>query len=265
MRGVTPDRRDTVDILTMVAGALLAAFAVSLTALIGSAALLSLGSRAEKASVWILSYAIGTLTGAATIHLLPEALERRTADEVMLLLLVGMLLFIAFERLIRWRHTHVHVHGAEHIEPTAQIILWGDGLHNAIDGIIIGVSFSASPELGVVTFIAVFAHEVPQEIGDFAVLLSSGMPRKRALLLNYLSAFMVIPGAAAGLAWSNALGDAVYMLLPVAAGSFLYIALADLVPTMHHDRRLPAAVLQLLLIVLGAATIWWVSVLFGHA
>lgn len=248
----------------MVPAAILSAFAVSLTALIGSTALLMLGERAERAAVWIVAFAVGTLCGAATLHVLPEALERASAERVMLLFLAGMLFFIAVERLIRWRHTHAQSHEREHLEPTAQLILWGDGLHNLIDGIVIGVAFSASPQLGTVTFLAVFAHEVPQEIGDFAVLLSSGMERKRALALNYVAAFTVVPGAVAGAIWGAGLGEAVHTLLPLAAGGFVYIALADLVPAMHHRRGLPGAILQIGLVVLGAGTIRWVSSLFGH-
>jgi len=229
---------------------LLAALVASLAALIGSAALLLLGERAERASVWILAFAIGTLCGAATLHLLPEALETQPAEDVMMLFLGGILLFIVLERLIRWRHTH------QHDEAIAQVLLWGDALHNFIDGIVVGVAFSASRELGIVAALAVFAHEIPQEIGDFGVLLGTGMSRRRALVLNYLSAFPVVPGAVAAYLWSSALQGVASALLPIAAGGFLYIALADLVPSLHHRRGRWAAVAQIALIVLGAGTIW---------
>lgn len=237
---------------------ILAALVVSSAAVIGSTALLALGDRAERAAVWILAFAIGTLLGGAALHLLPEALESRSTEQVMLLFIGGMLLFTILERAIRWRHTHRT--GEDHLHPhhavTAEVLLWGDALHNFIDGIILGVAFTASPALGVVAAIAVFAHEVPQEIGDFAVLLAGGMKRKRALMLNYLSAFTVVPGAA--LAWYSAasFAPAVGWLLPVAAGGFVYIALADLVPSLHHEKGAWAAIGQITLMVLGVAVIY---------
>lgn len=249
----------------MLAWPILAALVVSVAAIIGSTAILLLGTRAERASVWILSFAIGTLTGGAALHLLPEALRTRAEEEVMLLFIAGMVLFIAVERTVRWRHTHIH--GEEerhHQEVTAEVLLWGDAIHNFTDGIVLGVTFSASPQLGIVATIAVFAHEVPQEIGDFAVLLGSGMPRRRALMLNYLSAATVIPGAAAAWLWSSAFRSAIGWLLPVAAGGFVYIALADLVPSLHHQRGGWAAVIQLTLIVLGVATIYLAGEVLSH-
>jgi len=235
---------------------LLAALGASLAALIGSAAILLLGERAERASVWILSFAIGTLSGAATLHLLPEALETQPADDVMLLFLGGILLFMVVERLIRWRHTHQREDAHPAQQATAEVLLWGDALHNFIDGIVVGVAFSASRELGIVAAIAVFAHEVPQGIGTFGVLLGTGMSRRRAFTLNYASAFTIVPGAVAAFLWSYALRGAVHVLLPIAAGGFLYIALADLVPSLHHRRGRWAAAAQVALIILGAGTIW---------
>jgi zinc and cadmium transporter len=245
---------------------ILAALVVSGAAIIGSTAILLLGTRAERAAVWILSFAIGTLTGGAALHLLPEALQARPTEEVMLLFIAGIVLFIGLERAIRWRHTHVDGDEEEHHhhEVTARVLLWGDALHNFTDGIILGLTFSASPQLGIVATIAIFAHEVPQEIGDFAVLLGSGMPRRRALMLNYLSAVTVIPGAAVAWLWSSAFRSAIGWLLPVAAGGFIYIALADLVPSLHHRRGPWTAVIQLTLIVLGVATIHLTGEVLHH-
>lgn len=249
----------------MIAWPILAAAIVSAAAIIGSTSILLLGARAERAAMWILSFAIGTLMAGAALHLLPEALRVRPTEDVMLLLIGGIMLFIALERAIRWRHTHVHGDGEHHHEEaTAEVLLWGDGLHNFTDGIVLGVTFSAGTELGLIATIAIFAHEVPQEIGDFAVLLGSGMPRRRALLLNYLSAVTVVPGAIVAWLWSSAFRSAIGWLLPIAAGGFLYIALADLVPSLHHRRGRWAAVLQLALIVLGVATIYFTGEALPH-
>lgn len=237
---------------------ILAALIVSSAAIIGSTALLAAGVRAERAAVWILSFAIGTLLGGAALHLLPEALEVRPTDQVMLLFIGGMLLFTMLERAIRWRHTHrtdeIHLH--PHHAVTAEVLLWGDTLHNFIDGIVLGIAFSAGPEIGTIAAFAIFAHEVPQEVGDFAVLLASGMERKKALLLNYMSAFAIVPGAT--LAWYSAawFEPAVGWLLPVAAGGFVYIALADLVPSLHHEKGAWAAAGQIALMILGVAVIF---------
>ena len=243
----------------------IAALIVSAAAIIGSTSVLLLGERAERAAVWILSFAIGTLAGTAALHLLPHALEVRPVQEVMLLVLAGIVLFIALERAIRWRHTHVREEEHHQVKATAEVLLWGDALHNFIDGIVLGAAFAVSPQVGVLSAIAVFAHEVPQEIGDFAVLLESGMPRRRALLLNYLAAFTVVPGAIAASLWSSDLSAAVGWLLPVAAGGFIYIALADLVPSLHHRRGKWAGVIQIALIVAGVGTIYLAGELLTSA
>jgi zinc and cadmium transporter len=251
----------------MVVWPILAALVVSGAAIIGSTAILLLGARAERAAVWILSFAIGTLAGGAALHLLPEALHVRPIREVMQLFLAGIVLFIALERAIRWRHTHLHEEVEEphhHEKATAEVLLWGDALHNFTDGIVLGVTFSVSPQLGLIATIAIFAHEVPQEIGDFAVLLGSGMPRRRALVLNYLSAVTVVPGALAAWLWSSSFRFAIGWLLPIAAGGFLYIALADLVPSLHHRRGAWAGLAQIALIVAGAAVIYFAGEAFPH-
>lgn len=250
----------------MVIWPIVAALIVSAAAIIGSTSILLLGTRAERAAVWILSFAIGTLIGSAALHLLPEALGVRPTRDVMLLFIGGIVLFIALERAIRWRHTHVHGDAEQHHheQATAEVLLWGDSLHNFADGVILGVTFSVSPQLGLIASIAIFAHEVPQEIGDFAVLLASGMPRRRALLLNYLSAAAVVPGAVAAWLWSSSFHSAIGWLLPIAAGGFLYIALADLVPSLHHHRGRWAAVAQIALIVLGVTVIYLTGSAFRH-
>jgi zinc and cadmium transporter len=248
----------------MIVWPLAAALIISAAAIIGSTSILLLGKRAEDAAVWILSFAIGTLTAGASLHLLPEALEMRETDDVMLLFVGGIILFVVLERVIRWRHTHAHPTETKHERVTAFVLLWGDALHNFIDGIVLGVSFGVSVELGLIASIAIFAHEVPQEIGDFAVLLSSGMPRRRAILLNYLSAAAVVPGALAASIWSSSFREAIGWLLPIAAAGFIYIALADLVPSLHHHRGRWAAVAQISLMILGVAVIYGTGQLLEH-
>ena len=242
---------------------LVAAFVASSAALLGSAAILMLGERAQRASTWLLSFAIGTLLGAATFGLLPEALNHAPAERVMPLFLAGMVSFILIERVLRWRHPH-QTHSGEPDHPaveraTAAMLLWGDALHNFVDGLVLGVSFGVSIEVGVAAAIAIFAHEVPQEIGDFAILLGTGMPKKRAFFLNYLSAVTVLPAAALSFGWSSLSLEMIGWLLPLAAGGFIYIALADLVPALYHRRGLAVGIAQVALILLGVAVLWRLS------
>jgi zinc and cadmium transporter len=241
---------------------LLAGFIASAATLVGSALILTLGKRAERAADWLLSFAIGTLLGAATLGLLPEALEHAPVERAMPLFLAGTVLFIVIERALRWRHPHQPHPGEPHhpaIErATAAMLLWGDALHNFVDGLVLGVSFGVSNEVGLAASIAIFAHELPQEIGDFAILIGSGMSKKRALVLNYLSALAVLPGVVLSFAWPSA-AQQIGWLLPLAAGGFVYIALADLVPALHHRRGVGAGFVQMTLIAAGIAAIWAVS------
>ncbi len=246
----------------------LAGIAASSAALIGSGLILLLGERAQRAATWLLAYAIGTLLGAATLGMIPEALEIAPVDRTMWLFLGGMLGFVAVERALRWRHPHEpHADRAHHpeMEPaTALMILWGDALHNLIDGFVLGVSFGVSPEAGLAAAIAIFAHEVPQEIGDFAILIGAGMPKRKAIVLNYLAALTVIPGALIAYHWASTSAGVIPWLLPVAAGGFVYIALANLVPALHHRRGAWVGAIQLALIGVGVGTIWMIGQAHPH-
>jgi zinc and cadmium transporter len=238
---------------------MLAGLLASTAALFGSILILSMRDRAERLAQWLVSFAIGTLLGAAILSLLPEALAHAAPEHVAWLFLAGIVAFIAFERVLRWRHPHHHDPGETHRprleRETGAMILWGDAIHNFTDGLVLGVSFQVGWEAGLAAAIAIFAHEVPQEIGDFAILLDTGMPRVRALLLNYLSALTVIPGAGIAFVWSGVSVEAMGWLLPLAAGGFVYIALADLIPALQHHRGITSAAIQLGLIMVGIAVI----------
>ena len=201
----------------------------------------------------LVSYATGTLLGAAFLGMIPAALEQAPATSIMASVLAGMLLFFVLEKVVLWRHCHdgdCPAHGR-----AAPLILIGDAFHNFVDGIVIAAAFLTSIPLGIATALAVIAHEVPQEIGDFAILLDSGYSRSRALLLNGLSAAATLPGALAAYIWLQQMGRAVPYILAISAASFIYIATADLIPGLHRQTRLGESLRQLLLLMAGIATI----------
>jgi zinc and cadmium transporter len=210
----------------------------------------------------LVSSATGALLGAAPLALRPHAFDGGAgAHGVGIALAGGIIAFFVLEKFVLWRHCHVdacEAHGPQdhHRDRTsATLILWGDAIHNVLDGVLIAAAFLTNPHLGVVTTLAVFAHEIPQEVGDLAILLNGGMSRKRALLLNVAVSLTSVAGAVA--AWFL-LADALEWLpyaLAVAAASFLYVAVADLIPGLHRRVDAKTSVQQVLLIGLGIAVI----------
>jgi zinc and cadmium transporter len=216
----------------------------------------------------LVSFATGALLGAALLGLLPEALQRAGpahGEAVGLAVTAGILIFFILEKLMLWRHSHE----GEFRDPdalqlhrdkaSAMVVLLGDGIHNALDGVLIAAAFMTSAQLGVVTGIAVIVHEIPQEVGSFAVLLNSGMSRGRALLLNLVSSLTsILGGTLAYLALGEALGVLPYAVA-IAAASLLYVAMADLIPGLHRRAEVGASVAQVLLISLGIGLIAWIG------
>lgn len=215
----------------------------------------------------LVSFATGTLLGAALLALLPHAMETAGADGahgVGLALAAGIGVFFVLEKLVLWRHSHseeyadhgAHHHHHEHREQaSAMLVLVGDAIHNALDGVLIAAAFLTDVRLGIVTSVAVMAHEIPQEVGDFAVLLHSGMSRARALFLNLATSLTSVIG---GLIAYFALGSAMELLpyaIAVAAACFLYVAVADLIPGLHRRVSPRESVAQVVLITLGIAAI----------
>lgn len=227
--------------------------AVSLLSLVG-AATLSLGaSRIERLSEALVSLAIGTLIGDAFLHLLPRALESgAVAIEISALTIAGFFSFFVLEKLLRHEHGPWHREKEIKDPELAAINLTADALHNFIDGVLIGASYLVSPALGLTTTLAVALHELPQELGDFGVLLRAGLSVRRALLLNLASASVALVGAALTLALGQFLGDHLSsVLVPITAGGFIYIAAAGLIPTLKEDRSTRGFVMQTAFIALG--------------
>lgn len=229
-----------------------------------AAAALAFNARASWVPV-LISYAVGALLGAVFLEILPHAF--RTTGNVELLagsILAGILLFFVLEKLVLWRHCHVEQCEA-HDPPAAahhdhgrsgMMIVIGDTFHNFVDGILIAAAFLANHELGVVTAIAIIAHEVPQEVGDFLILLHSGYKKSRALLLNLLSSAAMVAGGVFSYFALQTLQQWIPVLLGLAAASMLYVSVADLIPGLHRRPELKATAQQVVLIALGVATIW---------
>ena len=225
-------------------------------------------------SRWVgqmVSFAVGALLAVAFLDVLPEALERSTNTQSLLAtLLGGLLLFFVLQKAALWRHSHVEVDGGHgehgdhghhhghhhgHAQSTATMILIGDGFHNFVDGILIAAAFSADIQLGIATTTAVIIHEIPQEIGDFMVLLNSGFGKRQALIWNMVSSLASVAGGVLGYLLLDTVQGAIPYVLALAAASFIYVAMADLIPGMQRRWDAKAAISQVSLIGAGIAAI----------
>ena len=220
--------------------------------LVASSILLFSDSVRTRLVPWLVSYAVGALLGVSLLSLLPFSLEQLDASRVFTTLLVGILLFFVLEKLVLWRHCHTH--DCEVHDGTVLPVLIGDAFHNFVDGAVIAAAVMTSVPLGISTAVAVAAHEIPQEVGDFAILLHAGYSRTRALMLNVLSASASAAGAVAAFIAFDFTPRALPYFLVLAAASFLYVAMADLIPGLHRGRTDAGSLRQILLIAAGIAT-----------
>ena len=220
--------------------------------LVASGILLINDSARSRLVPWLVSYAVGALLGVSMLAILPEALEQLPSQRVFGTLLIGILIFFVLEKLVLWRHCHTH--DCEVHDGTVVPVLVGDAFHNFVDGAVIAAAVMTAVPLGVSTAIAVAAHEIPQEVGDFAILLHAGYSRSRALLLNLLSAGASALGAVAALIAFNVVPIILPYFLALAAASFLYVAMADLIPGLHRGRTDAHSLRQILLIAAGVGS-----------
>lgn len=208
---------------------------VSLLSLVGIA-FVSLSERKLKQLIFIMvSLAVGSLFGDAVLHLLPDAFEKFTSKtEASLYVLGGIFLFFVLEKFLLWRHEHA-LNAGSSIRPVGYMNLFADGVHNMIDGMIIGASYAMSLRIGIATTTAVVFHEIPHELGNFFVLLYAGFTKKRALFFNFLSAVFAILGTVISLFVGSRVENFSVVMLPLAAGGFIYIAGSDLVPELNKE------------------------------
>jgi zinc and cadmium transporter len=221
-------------------------------------------------ATWIpmlVSFAIGALLGAAFLEIIPHAFEEGEAHQVAFSILGGIFGFFVLEKLLLYRHCHTEhceVHDAHDHGRSGTLIVVGDTVHNFVDGVLIAAAFLQSTELGVVAAVAIIAHEIPQEVGDFLILLHSGYSRARALALNLLSSTATVIGGVIGYFGLQLVDGLVPILLGVVAASMIYVAVADLIPGLHRRPELRDTAFQALLIALGIGTIAAVGAVVPH-
>jgi zinc and cadmium transporter len=235
---------------------------VSLISLIGIFALGLRQNMLKKITFFLVSLSVGALFGDAIIHLIPEAFNKiPNAGTASLFILIGIILFFVLEKFLRWQHSHGHecedieclTEQNDKAQPLGKMILTSDSVHNLIDGIIIGASYFISIEIGIATTIAIILHEIPQEISNFAVLLHSGYSKRKALVLNFISALFAILGTAIVFIFGQAIETYIPILIAFAAGGFLYIAGSDLVPELHKTSDTKQSFWQFIAIIIGIA------------
>lgn len=243
---------------------ILASFVVSAMSLVGVLTLSINDKHLHSILYLFVSFSAGALLGAAFFDLLPEGIDAAGLQQTMQLAVVGVVMFFVIEKFLHWHHHHKHHHKGERGElPFTYLNLVGDAVHNFVDGTIIAASFMQNPALGITTTIAIMAHEVPQEIGDFSLLLYGGFSKHKALLFNFLSALMALLGAVLTYYFAAVMPALIGLLLPLAAGHFIYIACADLVPEMHKETSTRRSSLQLASFAAGIVLIGWLVAVLG--
>lgn len=243
---------------------IIASLFVSLASLLGGFLLFKKNLLNPKVVPYLVSFAAGVILTVAFFDLLPEALhhaqEQGNDLNIFVPAFIGVVLFFFLERFLLWFHHHDDDHGHK---PTSVLVLVGDSFHNFIDGVVIAASFLADPALGVVTTIAIAAHELPHEIADFSILIHSGLSKTKALFYNFLSSLTALAGAVGGYFFLSTIEEGLPYLLALSAGMFIYIACADLIPELHTDYKKQRRWQQVIPFVLGIVIIY-ISLTFLH-
>ncbi len=230
---------------------LLSVFIVSLISLIGIFTLSIKQEKLKTILIYLISFSAGALFGDAFIHLLPELVKEKGFTIISAISIVsGILIFFILEKFVHWQHCHMPV-CKEHIHSFAYMNLVGDSLHNFIDGLIIAASYIVSVPVGLATTLAVLLHEIPQEIGDFGVMIHGGFSRTKALSLNFITALTAVLGVIIGLLLNNYSENIKYFIIPIAIGGFIYIAGSDLIPELHKETNIKRSIIQIITFILG--------------
>ena len=238
----------------------LTTFVIALIAFVGVFTLAMKEHLLNKILLVLVSLSAGALMGGAFLHLLPEAVESSEGGDILGFVLVGFILFFIIEKVLHWRHCHK---GKCDVHTFQYMNLIGDSVHNFIDGLIIAASFIVSIPLGITTTVAIAAHEIPQEIGDFGVLIYGGFEKKKAILLNFAVALTVVIGGIVGYLISKSVEQAVVFLIPFAAGGFIYIAATDLIPEIKKELNIKKSMATMLVFICGILIMWLTKTVFG--
>ena len=210
----------------------------------------------ERITVFLVALSAGALMGGAFLHLLPEASEKISINSLFGIFLVSFVCFFLIEKLLHWRHCHKE---SCNIHTFGYMNLFGDSIHNFIDGLIIASTFMVNPSLGIATTLAIAMHEIPQEIGDYGVLIYAGFTKKKALLLNYVVAFTVVIGGIVGYFSFNHLENILPYLLPFAAGGFVYIASSDLIPEIRKELNTKKSMISVFIFIIGIMFMYFIK------
>tara|TARA_Y100000310_G_C20537156_1_gene741403 strand:+ start:39 stop:788 length:750 start_codon:yes stop_codon:yes gene_type:complete len=236
---------------------LLSVLIVSLISFVGIFTLGLNEKKLRKVLIYFISFSAGALFGDVFLHLLPEVVNGSGFDVgISLYLLGGIVVFFTLEKVIKWQHCHRHITEDKHVHSFAYTNLVGDGFHNLLDGVIIAAGYLVSIPAGIATTVAVALHEIPQEIGDFGVLLHGGFSKQKALMFNFISALFAFIGALIALGLSGNIEGLERILVPLAAGGFVYIAGSDLIPELHKEENTVKSILQLISFLLGIGVMY---------
>jgi zinc and cadmium transporter len=233
---------------------LLSVFLISLASLIGAITIAINKERLKSILIYFISFSAGALIGDAFFHIIPELSENGLGFNASLIIIAGIICSFLIEKIIKWRHCHLPI-TKTHIHSFAYMNIIGDSVHNLIDGLIIGASFLINSTVGFASSIAILFHEIPQEIGDFGVLIHGGFKTKKALLYNFLTALFAIIGTIISLVIGEFTQSLTLFLMPFAAGNFIYIACSDLIPELHKDCSTKKTIIQSIVFILGVAII----------
>jgi zinc and cadmium transporter len=238
---------------------LLATFVNALIAFVGIITLWCKEKTLSKMLFILVAFSAGTLLGGAFLHIAAEAIEMIEANLVFLLMITGFSAFFLLERFVYWHHCH---DGKCDVHPFTYLILFGDGIHNFIDGIIIAASFLINPAFGIITTLIIISHEVPQEIGDFGVLIYGGMKKRKALTYNFVSQLAAVLGGMIGFIASSTMNLSAFVL-PFAAGGFIYIAASDLIPELHKEIDRKKSILSFAFFIIGILFMLGIKIVFA--